>query len=457
MRRELINLLKIYAFTWLLICLWGFIVIYIKAGSFDLALDRFSILLEYRQFYLFIHLVFVVFYLLFLIIRYFIRVQKVHGFKVLLKRLMLRLVLPIMLLIFGSNYILSKNAEDHYQYSWNSSFENLLPNATDFYASDNKHRGMTIFGFRRNNSDAINTLIKNNVEWVAYVPFIDQKNETSDTLYSGVKEVGQWRGRDSISMSVFKELQDKNIKIMLKPHLWIHEGWRSNIHFETDKQWENWFAAYKKNILHFATLAQSCNIELFCLGTEFSSSIKRQPELWKALIKEIKGIYKGKLTYAANWYDEYEYIDFWDELDYIGIQAYFPLTTTKNPELLDIQNGWLPHKEKLKALSERYDKPILFTEIGYRSDATSTIEPWEWNSISNMATNQRSTRTQQLAFEAMFNTFWDEPWFAGTYIWQWDKRTTKESAEKSFDFTPRFKPAENTIAKWYGNYNSLQE
>jgi len=143
-------------------------------------------------------------------------------------------------------------------------------------------------------------------------------------------------------------------------------------------------------------------------------------------------------------------IPFWEELDYIGIQAYYPLTTNENPSLEEIKKGWDVHIEKLKAAAQVYSKPILFTEIGYRSDASATIKPWEWGSAMSILTEKKSDKTQQLAFEAMFQKLWDEPWFAGCYIWQWHTGTTAENVTNSVDFTPRFKPAENTITKWYG-------
>jgi hypothetical protein len=47
------------------------------------------------------------------------------------------------------------------------------------------------------------------------------------------------------------------------------------------------------------------------------------------------------LTYAANW-DKYDQVSFWDELDFIGIQAYFPLTDQTNPSAEEIKKGWNP-------------------------------------------------------------------------------------------------------------------
>lgn len=226
---------------------------------------------------------------------------------------------------------------------------------------------------------------------------------------------------------------------MLKPHLWMSEGWRSNITMDSKEEWDTWFESYKVHIIHYAKMAAETNTELLCIGTELKTSIDNQPEHWESLIKEIKTIYSGKLTYAANW-DDYELIDFWDELDYIGIQAYFPLTKTPNPDLELIKQGWKPHIQKLKTIASKYNTSILFTEVGYRNDTYATVTPWEWGSVFSSLHTKKSDRTQQLAYEALFEELWDKEWFAGLYAWQWN----------SGDFPIRNRPAQNTIAKWFG-------
>ena len=50
-------------------------------------------------------------------------------------------------------------------------------------------------------------------------------------------------------------------------------------------------------------------------------------------------MYSGKLTFGANWYLEYEDVTFWDDLDYIGIQAYFPLTKKENQGVDELVKG----------------------------------------------------------------------------------------------------------------------
>lgn len=51
----------------------------------------------------------------------------------------------------------------------------------------------------------------------------------------------------------------------------------------------------------------------------------------RRLIRQIRRVYHGPLTYAANWSGEYKQIRFWDALDYVGIQAYFPLRHGRQP------------------------------------------------------------------------------------------------------------------------------
>jgi hypothetical protein len=115
-----------------------------------------------------------------------------------------------------------------------------------------------------------------------------------------------------------------NIQIMLKPQIWIRKGaFTGHIKMSTAEDWVLFENQYRCFILRFARLAQELNIPLFCIGTELKVFVRARPAFWKALIEEIRAVYKGKLTYAANW-DEYEETFFWDALDFIGIDAYFP-------------------------------------------------------------------------------------------------------------------------------------
>ena len=106
-------------------------------------------------------------------------------------------------------------------------------------------------------------------------------------------------------------------------------------------------------------------------------------QYWKELIAQTRAVYHGKLTYAAN-HDNYHQVGFWEELDFIGINAYFPLR--KNAGSLNgkalkdaLEIGWKNAFSEIDAFrtsSSLLKKPILFTELGYINRDCSTLNPW---------------------------------------------------------------------------------
>ncbi|MBW1296502.1 glycoside hydrolase family 113 [Aquimarina litoralis] len=448
MKKEFFPAFIVYIFSWLLSLVLVLIGAMSQGLSFSESLSFFGKALTSTNFAVAIHIFFVLLYLIFLVVRYFLRTYRKRGFKIMSKQLSLRFLMPV-LLIFGIYKLLVfKNSFEHFEYNWIQTVENRTGISNDLYQIDGKHRGMSVFGWFNRDFSAIDDLIKTNTEWVAVIPFLDQENEESLEMRTP-REFGKWSRRDSLHIKTISALREKKIHVMLKPHLWLGSGWRSNVKHTNHENWDIWFESYRKNMLHYARMAAETDVELFCIGTELRSSLEKQPKKWLLLVQEIKTLYHGKLTYAANWDGEYDFVEFWNEMDYIGIQAYFPLTNKPNPDLQQIKQGWKKHTTMLSNLSKKHGKPILFTEIGYKSESSGTIKPWEWGSSLSILSKQKSDKTQQLAYQALYEEFWDKNWFAGTYIWQWNTQTKKENAPTNLDFSPRFKPAENTIAKWY--------
>jgi len=448
LKKELRTALKVYLSNWVLLFILFSIAYLSQDFNIKAALKQYYKLLFNPASQVFQHLCFIAVYLLFLTGRYFIRTFKRKGWRTGLRQLALRFILPIIVLFVGVRAVIHVNSVEFFDYTWDYAIENTSGISKDLYAHDGKHRGMSVFSRRGDYASAVDVLVKDNIEWVAVIPFMYQETERTKAL--NVPEVqGQFSRRDSSFIRKIKILHDKGVHVQLKPHVWMSEGWRSNITL-SEGDWDIWFASYRTNMLRYARMAQELQVQLFCVGTELRTAIKERPELWKTLIQEIKAVYTGKLTYAANWDDPIETVPFWDQMDYIGIQAYFPLTENKNPSLEQIKVGWEQHLPQLEQAAKRYKKPILFTEVGYRSDHSATVKPWEWGSYLGVLSEKKSDETQQLAYEALFQQLWDKPWFAGCYIWQWHTNTTAEAMKKNVDFTPRFKPAENTIAKWYG-------
>ncbi|GAL63351.1 glycoside hydrolase family 113 [Algibacter lectus] len=135
-------------------------------------------------------------------------------------------------------------------------------------------------------------------------------------------------------------------------------------------------------------------------------------------------------------------------MDYIGIDAYFPVSETKTPTVAECMANWGTHKAVIKSTSETYKKPILFTEFGYRSVDFTGKEPWR----SDRAMDSVNLEAQTNTSEALFKTFWMEDWFAGGFIWKWFHNHEKSGGENNSRFTPQNKPVEQLIKSHYEAY-----
>lgn len=256
----------------------------------------------------------------------------------------------------------------------------------------------------------------------------------------------QWYGETRAGANQYiKELKKKNIKIMIKPQIWVsHGAFTGHIEMENEDSWKALENSYSSFILEYVDLAQETKADLFCIGTELETFIKHRPQYWQKLITEIKTIYKGKLTYAANW-DEFKRTPFWSELDYIGIDAYFPVSDKQTPTVADCMAGWQKHKITIKSISETFNKSILFTEFGYRSIDYTGKKPWD----SDHTITSLNLEAQNNATKALFEKFWTEEWFAGGFIWKWFHSHDTAGGKKDNLFTPQNKPVEQIIKTFY--------
>ena len=245
-----------------------------------------------------------------------------------------------------------------------------------------------------------------------------------------------------------KNLHNSGFAVMLKPHVWVGgsnfdpDNWRNKISYSDKESTKAWFDGYEKFIIYQAKIAERAKVEIFVIGTELVG-LSKQDKYWADLIKKVRDVYSGKITYAAEGMNA-KNITFWSGLDYIGIDAYFKLTDKEKPELEEIIDGWNKYRHELKVLYEKYDKKIIFTEIGYKSVDGTTIKPWEWSKDKKMNQIQ-----QAQAFEAFFRVFSEADYVAGFFIWKYF--TDNESYERENipkGFTPYNKIAEGIISNW---------
>lgn len=290
------------------------------------------------------------------------------------------------------------------------------------------------------NQHNIDPVLDINANFAAVMPFGFIRNlDTPDIVFDTER---QWYGETKEGARQYVErLHSNGIQVMLKPQIWIWRGeFTGYLKMNSEGEWNQLEDSYRDFILTYAQLAEEMNVAVLCIGTELEQFIVHRPEYWIELISEIKIRYKGKLTYAANW-DEYKRVPFWDQLDYIGVDAYFPVSPDKTPSLEGAKEGWHQWKQELQDVASKVGLPILFTEYGYRSVDYAGREPWK----SDREMTTVNLEAQSNLTQALFESFYDEPWFAGGFIWKWYIDHPNAGGVENARFTPQNKPAQKYI------------
>lgn len=204
-----------------------------------------------------------------------------------------------------------------------------------------------------------------------------------------------------------------------------------------------WFASYGRWLRHYAAVAETAGADSLEVGVELERlSGAAYERRWRCLIARVRRVFDGRLSYAANW-DEYQQVSWWDALDEIGIDAYFPLAEGPGSEVDAVVAAWRPYLDELDALQARFDRPISFSELGYTSTTMSLVHPWAPGDTYDGA-------EQQTGFIAAFRALAGRSWFGGVYIWHWSD-DPDAGGPGDLDHTPQGKPAEGTIGQWFGS------
>jgi len=289
------------------------------------------------------------------------------------------------------------------------------------------------------------SLLDLNATHVSLIPYCLGAKDRPSISYQLPK---QWWGETPNGIiAQIKAAKAEGLKVMIKPQIWIEKSYYVGFfELHSEKEWVEWEKNYSKYILQFAYIAQQENVDLLCIGTELRKVVKKRPQFWEQLIQEVRKVYKGKLTYAANW-DDYWEVGFWSSLDYLGVDAYFPLSKKKTPSVEALMGKWAKYIPNLKKIALDYQKPLLFTEYGYCSRNYVTTNTWDddFSKTINM-------EGQANAFEAIYRMFYSQPWFAGGFIWEWKFNQERTFLLKDHTYTPEHKPASKVIQKYFKLY-----
>jgi len=263
-----------------------------------------------------------------------------------------------------------------------------------------------------------------------------QEDITSETIY-----VDDHKDADTPSVASIEHAigiaHKLGMKVMLKPHVDCRDDTPRMEIVASDK----WFDSYEEMVLRYARLAEKNKVELFSVGTELEgTTFSRWEARWRQVVEKVRAVYSGYLVYSANW-TEYKSVPFWDMMDFIGIDAYFPLADNMNPDQDELIKEW----ERIASEIEEWlneielDKGIIFTEVGYPSSDGAAQKPWA------QFTKEEDQKEQSDCYEAVLSVMCRKAYFRGMYIWQY----LPQDRWSPLGFTIKDKLAESILSEWY--------
>ncbi|HUU21683.1 MAG TPA: glycoside hydrolase TIM-barrel-like domain-containing protein [Phycisphaerae bacterium] len=215
--------------------------------------------------------------------------------------------------------------------------------------------------------------------------------------------------------------------------------WRGKIKPE---KWDDWWEDYTNYVLHYARLAQAAGAEVFIVGSELIKT-EDQTDRWRALIRKVREVFKGRLSYSANW-DHYRPVQWWDDLDLIGMTTYYDLTGGDKPTVERLCKSWKEIKSKILKWQAQINRPILFTEVGWPSQETCAQYPWDY-----YRSKKADPTAQANCFEAFFRTWIQEDSAAGFLVWEWRSWDGQKTGPQDTSYVPCGKPAMDVIKKYF--------
>ncbi len=278
--------------------------------------------------------------------------------------------------------------------------------------------------------------------WVALTPFgrvMNLEGRGVDPTFEAPFEENKKNIARAVAMA-----HAHGLRAMLVPHLWVESGeWRALIDPKTDAGWEAWKQSYAAFVLAWAKVAEESHVDLFSVGVELRSWVTTpHAASFLDVVRQVREVYTGPLTYSANW-DDVDDTVILGAIDVIGVNAFYPLADKDGAPLSVLLLGGERVRDKLRALSAGWQKPVIFTEVGYTTRPNPAIHPWEWpDGMKGVSVDQVA---QAEAYHALIAPMRDEPWFLGFFVWRVYADPEDVSQEAEWGFSPRGKLSELVV------------
>ncbi len=294
-------------------------------------------------------------------------------------------------------------------------------------------------------TNSIIHLHQDGVNWLSIQAAWYQKTNTSDTIAPSPQKTPTDRSVTYLIRLAHKE----GMRVFFDPFVnsMTGSGWQALFAPKSPKAW---FASFDKYLAHYAKLAQKDHVDLLAIGDEFDSldDVPAYQPYWAHAIQIARHYYHGPITYGAD-FPHYQKVTFWKDLDDVGIDAYFPLSSATNPSVSAMAATWNSLADQIQSwrLSAGLSKkPFVVTELGYPSEDGAATTPGTWfpHQPVNLA-------IQQKCYLATFESLGKRPWVKGIMWFWWANPSNPdwEGGPKDNGYTLRGKPAEKTLKAFF--------
>jgi hypothetical protein len=247
---------------------------------------------------------------------------------------------------------------------------------------------------------------------------------------------------DRIALFI-RQAHERGFTVLLRPLLDEHSlaldgQWRGTIQ---PKSVDGWFQAYQALILDYARLAQREHVDAFGVGSELNS-LEAESERWLRLISQVRQIYSGLVTYSSTSGNGYP-AGFASALDFLGIDAYYPMGVQAGTTVQDLELAWRPWTAVIEQIKAASGKPVAITEIGTPSRAGSYLTPWTLQPGAPLDLEAQS-RYYQASCDVLAGV-------VPALYWWYATLDPSLTPLRDTGYNPTGKPAEREITKCFGS------
>jgi hypothetical protein len=199
----------------------------------------------------------------------------------------------------------------------------------------------------------------------------------------------------------------------------LNGKWRGLI---TPSNPDAWFASYTRFTVKYAQLAKREGVGAFVFASEMDSMSQKYPVQWTRMAGQVRANYPGPVGYETNW-NEIDKIGWLRSLDFIGVSAYNILCSSPTNSVSKLTQGWQHWVPRMERVAKTNNRPIVFTEVGYRPMSDTCMHPWN----SRVQDGRTDFAAQTNAYLATFSVWWRVSWFRGMHWWTEVPQGTKQT------------------------------